>query len=54
VNERLLVALSIGIAATGLVLLQTYQEYARIAESLMTLLGVFASGLAIYQFFKGR
>ncbi len=54
VNERILVILSISIAATGLVLLQTYREYARITESLMTLLGLVASGIAIYQFLKGR
>lgn len=51
-NERVLVLLSIAIAATGLVLLQTYKEYAKFSESLMTLLGLIASVLSIWQFMR--
>lgn len=51
-NERVLVLISIAIAATGLVLLQTYKEYAKFSESLMTLLGLIASVLSIWQFLR--
>lgn len=51
-SDRFLVFLSISIAGTGLLLLQTYRDFANVAESLMTLLGIVSSGLAIYEFLR--
>jgi len=51
-NERLLVFLSLSIAGTGLLLLQSYKEYTHAAESLMTLLSIVSAALAIYQFLR--
>lgn len=53
-NERVLVFLSIAIAATGLVILQTYKEYAKLSESLMTLVSIIASGLTIWQMLRPK
>lgn len=51
-SGRVLGLLSIAIAAAGILLLQTYKEYEKMSESLMSLLGIIASCISIWQFFQ--
>jgi hypothetical protein len=53
-NSRILLLIGFAILACGVLLLQSYREYAKTVETLITLLALTTSVVAIYDFIKKK
>ncbi len=53
-NARILLLIGFAILASSILLLQSYKEYAKTVETLVTLLALTTSFVAIYDFLKKK
>ncbi len=53
-NSRVLLIIGFAILSSGILLLQSYKEYAKTVETLITLLALTTSFIAIFDFVKKK